>query len=71
MNSRPAKILLAIGAAATLALPAAAVARQGADDPAGHVRQEVTEVHHHNAAEVHHHHANQARHGADDGPGHR
>jgi hypothetical protein len=63
MHSRTAKTLLAIAATAVLALPALAQARQGADDPIGHVR--------HSAAEVHHHHAHQARHGADDGPGHR
>jgi hypothetical protein len=65
MSSRFAKTLLTITAAALVALPAVAQARQGADDPAGHVR--------HNATEVHHHHHNGAggRDGADDGPGHR
>jgi hypothetical protein len=63
MHSQFAKTLLAVTATAALALPAVAQARQGADDPAGHVR--------HSATEVHHHHAHHARHGADDGPGHR
>jgi hypothetical protein len=63
MHSRSAQSLLAIAVTAALALPAVAQARQGADDPIGHVR--------HNAGEVHHHHAHHARSGADDGPGHR
>jgi hypothetical protein len=63
MHSRSAKTLLALTATAVLALPVAAQARQGADDPAGHVR--------HSATEVHHHHGDHARGGADDGPGHR
>jgi Spy/CpxP family protein refolding chaperone len=64
MHSRSAKTLLAATATALLALPVAAQARQGADDPVSHVRHSATEVHHH-------HHAGQARGGADDGPGHR
>ncbi len=63
MPSHTAKTLLAIAATAVLALPAVAQGRQGADDPVGHVRHGVTEAHHHKA--------NQARHGADDGPGHQ
>jgi hypothetical protein len=66
MNSRSAKALLSFAAVAALALPATVQARQGADDPAGHVRHGAAEVHHHS----HHHGA--ARPGADDdGPGHR
>ena len=40
MNNRLAKTLLATAAVAALAAPVAAQASQGADDPAGHVRQE-------------------------------
>ncbi|MEA2371427.1 MAG: hypothetical protein QOH12_1821 [Solirubrobacteraceae bacterium] len=63
MRSRSTKTLLALTATAMLAVPALAQARQGADDPVGHVR--------HSATEVHHHHGHGAGHGADDGPGHR
>jgi hypothetical protein len=66
MGSRSVKTLLAITATAVLAVPAIAQARQGADDPAGHVRHSATEVRHH-----HGNHADQARHGADDGPNHQ
>jgi hypothetical protein len=65
MNSRSTKTLLAIAATAGLALPALAQARQGADDPVGHVRHGAAEVHHHPHAHAH------AHHGADDGSGHR
>jgi hypothetical protein len=71
MHSRSAKTLLVLTATAVLALPVVAQARQGADDPAGHLRHDATEIHHHH----HHHHANArhaaatARHGADDTPG--
>jgi hypothetical protein len=40
MNNRLAKTLLAAAAIAAFAGPVAAQASQGADDPAGHVRQE-------------------------------
>jgi hypothetical protein len=40
VSHRTTRILLAGAAAAALALPASAQARQGADDPPGHVRQE-------------------------------
>ena len=63
MHSRSTKTLLALTATAMLAVPALAQARQGADDPVGHVR--------HSATEIHHHHGNHAAPGADDGPGHR
>jgi hypothetical protein len=71
MHSRSAKTLLALAATAVLALPAVAQARQGADDPAGHVRHSATEVHHHHHADrAGHGVADGAGHGADDGPGH-
>jgi len=38
------KILLTAAAVAALAVPAAAQARQGADDPAGHVRNSADDV---------------------------
>jgi ABC-type sugar transport system substrate-binding protein len=38
MTSRLAKTLLATAAVAAMAIPAGAQAKQGADDPAGHVR---------------------------------
>jgi hypothetical protein len=38
MHSKRSKILLSIAAAAVLAVPAGASAKQGADDPPGHVR---------------------------------
>ncbi|MCW3064460.1 MAG: hypothetical protein JWN32_1632 [Solirubrobacterales bacterium] len=66
MRSRIIKPLLALGAVAALAVPAVVQARQGADDPAGHVRHGAGEVHHR-----HHHAAHHGRHGADDGPNHR
>lgn len=73
MSSRFTKVLLTITAVTVFGLPAAANAKQGADDPAGHVRHSANEVHrsHHKAR----HHARTAerhgRHGADDGPAHR
>jgi hypothetical protein len=76
MNSRFAKTMLTITAAALVALPGVAQARQGADDPAGHVRHAATEVHHHNNGTAGRHGADDAPgqgggHGADDTPGHR
>src|SRR5438128_1243959 len=44
MNNRFAKTLLATAAVAAPAVPVAAQASQGADDPAGHVRQESQAV---------------------------
>jgi hypothetical protein len=68
------KIVLTATAAATLAAPGLAQARQGADDPVGHVRHngadDVRGAHHVSAA-VKHHRRHHARHGADDGPNHR
>jgi hypothetical protein len=64
MRNRLTKTLLATAAVAAVALPAGAQAKQGADDPAGHVRHAV---HHsavsHGTRELHHH---RHRHGADD-----
>ncbi|MGZ6643083.1 MAG: hypothetical protein ACXVFT_14795 [Solirubrobacteraceae bacterium] len=79
MRHRTAHSLLALAAATAFALPAAAQARHGADDPVGHVRH-AREAHHarHGADDgVRHarHGADDgvrhARHGADDGAGHR
>ena len=73
MRNRLAKTLLATLTIAAVAVPAGAQAKNGADDPAGHVRHAV----HHTAttkAKVHHHRHghHHARHGgADDGPNHR
>lgn len=76
MRSRSAKALLTITAVAAFALPAGAQARNGADDPVGHVRHSANEVHRsHHSARHHARHARHAvqhaRHGADDGPAHR
>lgn len=73
MRSRSTKALLTVTAVAAFALPAGAQARQGADDPAGHVRHGANEVHrsHHSARHHARHAAQHARHGADDGPAHR
>jgi hypothetical protein len=69
------KILLAAAAIAAVAAPGAAQARQGADDPAGHVRHsgadDVRGAHHvksstKSRSRARHH----RRHGADDGPNH-
>lgn len=77
-------ILLTAAAIAALA-PGAAQARQGADDPAGHVRHSgadaVRGAHHSSSSATHrtrtrhgrrgvHHSAAHLRHGADDGPNH-
>lgn len=73
---RTAKTLLAVAAIAAMATPGAAVARNGADDPAGHVRH-TGELRHHGKKHARHHARNgaddgvaHARHGADDGPNH-
>ena len=44
MKNRLARTLLATAAIAAFAAPMGAQARQGADDPAGHVRQESRQV---------------------------
>jgi hypothetical protein len=84
MQNRLAKTLLTASAVIALAAPAAAQAKHGADDPAGHVRHGV---HHtssksasatHRHRHRHHHHsrvsddhvAGHHRGGADDGPNH-
>jgi Spy/CpxP family protein refolding chaperone len=79
MRNRITKTLLAAATIAAVALPAGAQAKQGADDPAGHVRQAAHQTRHHHR----HHHANRGvrrhgaddngvrRGGADDGPNHR
>lgn len=80
MQSRYTKALLSLAAAAALAVPASALARQGADDGARHVRQEHRDVAHHVRQEDRRV-ANHLRRvsddrgkdgrGADDGPNHR
>jgi hypothetical protein len=68
MRNRTIKALLSLSVIAVFALPGAAQARHGADDPAGHVRHASHARHH---AHHHHHARHHARHGADDGPNHR
>jgi hypothetical protein len=74
MRNRITKTLLATLTIAAVAIPAGAQAKNGADDPAGHVRHAV----HHTTkaktkAKSHHRHGHHhVRHGgADDGPNHR
>lgn len=73
MPSRLTKALLALSAVAAFAVPAAAQARHGSDDPASHVRHQ----HHRVAAHARHGADDSARHdqrdqrGNDDGPNHR
>ena len=74
MRNRLTKTLLASLTVAAVALPAGAQARQGADDPAGHVRHAAhqTATSAHQSRERHrHHHSNRGvrRHGADDNRG--
>jgi Ni/Co efflux regulator RcnB len=78
------KIVLTVTAVAALAAPGVAQARQGADDPAGHVRHtgadDVRGAHHTSSTSSRHrsrsgrrgvhHSASHVRHGADDGPNH-
>jgi hypothetical protein len=69
MHSSPTKVLISIAAVAALAVPAGATAKQGADDPPGHVRHGS-----HAAGQVKHSstrddHRGRGR-GADDGPNH-
>jgi Ni/Co efflux regulator RcnB len=87
MRNRLAKTLLASLTVAAVALPAGAQARQGNDDPAGHVRhvahQTATSAHQHRERHRHRHgnrgvrrHGNDdnrgvRRGGADDGANHR
>ena len=74
MYHRFAKTLLAVCAIAAFAVPGAAQARHGADDPPGHVRHASHARHHgHHHARHHGRHLalGHARRGADDGPNHR
>jgi|GEM_PF-5252668 len=80
------KIVLTATAVATLAAPGMAQARQGADDPVGHVRHsagdDVRGASHTSSSSTTHRHrgrsgrrgvhdsAAHVRHGADDGPNH-
>jgi Ni/Co efflux regulator RcnB len=78
------KIILTATAVAALAAPGVAQARQGADDPVGHVRHsggdDVRGAHHTSSTKHRHrgrhgrrgthHSASHRRHGADDGPNH-
>ena len=52
MRNRITKTLLATLTIAAVAIPAGAQAKNGADDPAGHVRHAV---HHTTKAKAHHH----------------
>jgi hypothetical protein len=70
MYSRFAKTLITLTAATAFAVPAGALARNGADDPAGHDANEVHHSAHHQARHHARHGAHHARHGADDGPAH-
>jgi hypothetical protein len=86
MRNRLAKTLLAAVTVTAIAMPAAAQARQGGDDPAGHVRHasHQTSTAHHRHARRHVRRADDSaaarraddnggarRGGADDGPNHR
>lgn len=74
MSSRISKAVLTITVVTVLGLPAASGARQGADDPAGHVRHGANGVHHRSHHRARHEFRSaerHGRHGADDGPAHR
>ena len=86
MRNRITKTLLAAAMITAVAVPAGAQAKQGADDPAGHVRHAAHQTahqsrhhhrHHHRRADDGRRHARGAddngvrRGGADDGPNHR
>jgi hypothetical protein len=75
MTNRIPKAILALTTVTALALPAGAQARNGADDPAGHVRHSSHRTVQSSKAKQRHHlrHTGRhhARHGADDGPNHR
>jgi hypothetical protein len=64
--SKLTKILISLSVAGAVAVPGVAQAQRGADDPAGHVRQEHR--HHHHAR---HEDRGHARRGNDDGANHR
>jgi hypothetical protein len=66
------KVLLSIAAAAALAVPAGATAKQGADDPPGHVRHGSHATGHHkvkHSSRTPDDHRGRGR-GSDDGPNH-
>lgn len=80
MRNRLLKTVLATATVAAVALPAGAQARQGSDDPAGHVRNAAHQTATtHQSRERHRHRHGRgtddllraARGGADDGPNHR
>ena len=87
MRNRLTKTLLAAATIAAVAVPAGAQAKQGADDPVGHVRhaahQTMNTAHQARHRHRHHHHNRGVRRhgaddnrgirrgGADDGPNHR
>jgi Spy/CpxP family protein refolding chaperone len=76
MRYRITKTLLAAATIAAVAVPAGAQAKQGADDPAGHVRHAAHQTAHHSRHHHRHHHRRAddngvRRGGADDGPNHR
>jgi hypothetical protein len=80
MRNRLMKTLLAATTIAAVALPAGAQAKNGADDPAGHVRhashQTANSAHHARHRHHRHHHSTAddngvRRGGADDGANHR
>lgn len=74
MLTRPTRILLT-GATAVALLgggAGSALARHGADDPAGHDRRDDRVAHHDRRDDRgHHHRHHHHRHGADDGAAHR
>jgi Ni/Co efflux regulator RcnB len=65
------KLLLCTTAVASLAVPSAAVAKHGADDPAGHARHGSHHARKHHARKHHGVLVAHKRHGADDGAAHR
>jgi hypothetical protein len=77
MRNRITKTLLAAATIAAVALPAGAQAKNGADDPAGHVRHAAHQTarsahqsrHHHRHHRHHHADRGVRRHGADNNRG--
>jgi hypothetical protein len=67
MKNRLAKTLLAAAAIGALAAPVGAQARQGADDPAGHVRHAAHQTT--TSSSSAHKHRERARHGRHHGRG--
>jgi Ni/Co efflux regulator RcnB len=75
MKASRNKILVSLAAAAVLAVPAAASAQHGADDPPGHVRHSshVTRAHHsvrHHSRAADDDRGRDGARGSDDGPNH-